>query len=124
MPTPESKVKDAIKAVLKKHGAYFFMPATYGYGKSGVPDIVACVASRFVAVECKTIGNDPTTLQYKNLQAIADTGGLACICDETSYTALDHMLNTLHNSDDTTSFRYYDLRQETILPKRRANRKT
>jgi len=117
--TPESKVKDAIKTVLTKHGAYFFMPATYGYGKSGVPDLVACVDSRFVGVECKTVGNDPTALQLKNLYAIANTGGVACICDETSYSAFDALLQSLitHTKLNTN---FYDLRQKSLTSKRRS----
>ena len=57
---------------------------TGGYGKSGVPDIVACVNGRFVGVECKANGNKATELQKKNLQAIADNCGVALIVDEAS----------------------------------------
>ena len=46
--TPEAKVKKKVAAVLKEFGAYYFYPATGGYGKSGVPDIVVIVA-RFLA---------------------------------------------------------------------------
>ena len=38
--TPESKVKKKIVEQLKELGCYYFFPATGGYGKSGVPDIV------------------------------------------------------------------------------------
>ena len=41
--TPEGKVKKKIVAYLKEIGAYYFFPATGGYGKSGVPDIVGCL---------------------------------------------------------------------------------
>ena len=38
---PEGKVKAIIKAWLKSLAhCWFFMPATHGYGVSGVPDIV------------------------------------------------------------------------------------
>jgi hypothetical protein len=40
--TPEAKVKKTAVKHLKDIGAYYFFPATGGYGKSGVPDIVAC----------------------------------------------------------------------------------
>ena len=40
--TPEAKVKRVITNQLKALGAYYFYPATGGYGKSGVPDIVGC----------------------------------------------------------------------------------
>ena len=82
MTTPEKKVKDKVKAFLKDQGAYFFMPATGGYGKSGVPDIVACLNGRFIGVECKANGNQPTALQRKNLAEITGAGGIAFVVDE------------------------------------------
>ena len=41
--TPEAKVKRVVTKHLKSVGAYYFFPATGGYGKSGVPDIVGCL---------------------------------------------------------------------------------
>jgi hypothetical protein len=35
--TPEAKVKRVITNQLKALGAYYFYPATGGYGRSGVP---------------------------------------------------------------------------------------
>lgn len=84
MMTPEARVKKSVKEILSKYNCYCFLPATGGYGKSGVPDIVACINGRFVGIECKANGGKPTKLQLKNLQQIADTGGLAFVVDETS----------------------------------------
>ena len=55
--TPEKRVKTKVEAVLKNEGAYYFFPATHGYGRSGVPDIIACVNGCFLASECKAGGN-------------------------------------------------------------------
>lgn len=82
MSTPEKKVKDKVKAILRAEDVYFFMPATYGYGTSGVPDIVACLDGTFVGIECKAGGNKPTQLQMTNLMRIAETGGIAFVVDE------------------------------------------
>ena len=38
--TPEAKVKEKVKKALKNMGAYYAMPATGGYGSSGVPDFL------------------------------------------------------------------------------------
>jgi hypothetical protein len=43
--TPEKKVKQKVAKLLKEAGAYYFFPATGGYGRSGVPDIVGCLGS-------------------------------------------------------------------------------
>ena len=40
--TPEAKVKKVVAQQLREIKAYYFYPATGGYGKSGVPDIVGC----------------------------------------------------------------------------------
>ena len=75
--TPEGKVKKEVIAYLNERGAYFFMPVTGGYGRSGVPDIVACLNGKFVGIECKAGANQPTALQVKNLKAIRSAGGLS-----------------------------------------------
>ena len=80
--TPESKVKDKIVKILKKHGVYYFFPATHGYGRSGVPDIIACYRGQFVAIECKAGDNKPTALQQRELKNIMTAGGHAFVANE------------------------------------------
>lgn len=82
MATPEKKVKDKVKKLLGEYGAYYFMPTTGGYGKSGVPDIVACLRGKFIGIECKANGGKPTALQEKNLADIMSVGGFAVLVDE------------------------------------------
>lgn len=80
--TPEAKVKKKVVAVLKQHDAYFFYPVTGGYGRSGVPDIIACYNGRFIGIECKAGTNKPTPLQEKNLTDISNNGGIAVVVNE------------------------------------------
>jgi len=75
--TPEKKVKTKVTKILKELGAYYCMPATGGYGASGVPDIIACYKGRFIGIECKANGNKPTALQQKHLREISIGGGVA-----------------------------------------------
>lgn len=82
MATPEKKVKDKVKKVLEKVGCYYFFPATGGFGKSGVPDIVICFKGHFVAIECKAGGNKPTALQELNLSQIKQNGGHSIVVNE------------------------------------------
>lgn len=85
MATPENRVKDRVRKILGKYPqAYRFMPATHGYGSSGVPDIVACISGKFIGVECKAVGNKPTALQMKNLNSIVEAGGYAFVVDDSS----------------------------------------
>ena len=80
--TPEKKVKDKVVKILKEHGVYYFFPATYGMGRSGVPDIICCVNGRFLGIECKAGDNKPTALQQRELKAIADAGGSSLVVNE------------------------------------------
>jgi Holliday junction resolvase len=68
--TPEKKVKQRVVAQLKELGAYYFYPATGGYGSSGLPDVVCCLDGRFIGIECKAGKGKTTALQDKNLREI------------------------------------------------------
>lgn len=87
--TPEKKVKIQVKKVLDKIGCYHFMPATGGYGASGVPDIVACYKGKFIGIECKANGNKPTKLQLKHLNDITLAGGMSLVIDENNISYLE-----------------------------------
>ena len=95
MSTPEAKVKAKVVKTLKAYGAYYFFPATHGYGRSGVPDIVCCYEGRFIAIECKAGKNTVTELQRRELDAIHAAGGKAYIINEdnldTIRVALENM---------------------------------
>lgn len=112
MPTPESKVKARVKAILGKYGGYMFMPVTGGYGKSGVPDIVGCLGGKFIAIECKANGGIPTALQLKNLRAIAAAGGHAFVIDETSIGVFILIMDQV--LDGTSKPQVYDLSDYSI----------
>jgi hypothetical protein len=95
MTTPEKKVKIKVKSILDKVGAYHCMPATGGYGASGVPDIIACYKGNFIGIECKANGNKPTALQNKHLYNIKKAQGYSMVIDETDIDALELFLETL-----------------------------
>lgn len=93
--TPEKKVKDKVKALLTSEGVYFFMPATHGFGRSGVPDIVACVNGLFLAIETKAGGNKPTALQIREIETIRRNNGVAVVVDETNWDMVRDMVRRL-----------------------------
>ena len=80
--TPEAKVKEKIKKILKEHGVYYAMPMGTGYGNSGVPDFLCCVGGQFVAIEAKAGKGIPTALQEKNLRDIKVSGGYSWVVNE------------------------------------------
>jgi hypothetical protein len=87
--TPEKKVKQNVVSVLTELDAYYFYPATGGYGRSGIPDIVACLGGRFIGIECKAGNKKPTPLQARELQAVKDSGGIAIYYSEPAMNKQD-----------------------------------
>jgi hypothetical protein len=71
MKSPEGYEKDKICKYLDSIEAWYFRPYMAGYGKSGVPDIVACIPVQlnlmcrgiFVGIEVKRPGAKPTPVQ-------------------------------------------------------------
>ena len=92
--TPEKKVKEKVKKILKELSCYYCMPSTSGYGSSGVPDIIACYQGRFIGIECKANGNKPTDLQQKNLIDILNSLGQSLVIDENNIDMLKLFIQT------------------------------
>ena len=93
--TPEKVVKDKVVGILKNEGAYYFFPATHGYGRSGVPDIVACVNGHFLAIECKTVKGKVSDLQARELQRIRHVNGVAVVVNEENWDMLPELIRKL-----------------------------
>lgn len=76
--TPEGKVKAKLDKMLKEFepDLWFFAPQSGIYGRSGVPDRIACYYGRFYGIECKA-GNTRqlTDLQVATMQKILGAGG-------------------------------------------------
>ena len=88
MATPESNVKKRVKKILDDFGAYHFSPMMDGYGRSGVPDIIACYKGKFIGIECKSGDNKPTLLQLRNIDDIKRNQGLAIVINEDNIESL------------------------------------
>jgi hypothetical protein len=82
--TPEGKVKDAVKKVLKKHGVWYFMPMQNGFGVVGIPDFICCFHGIFLGVETKAPGKREQTTpnQDRVLREIKEHGGYTIVVDD------------------------------------------
>lgn len=92
--TPEGRVKEAVKKVLKARGIWFFMPMQNGFGVVGIPDFICCWKGQFLAIETKAPGKkaDTTPNQERKIQEIKDHGGWALVVDDAKQ--LIEFLNT------------------------------
>lgn len=105
--TPEAKVKAKVKKVLDKHKVYYFMPATGGYGRAGVPDIICCFDGLFLGLEIKSGDNKPTALQNREIDRIFEAGGKAYVINEDAVDELDEWI-TLRRSNKKNTIRYIE----------------
>lgn len=60
--TPEGKVKEKVKRLLKKYDCYQFWPVQTGYGAPTL-DCIACANGYFIGIETKAPGKHPTPRQ-------------------------------------------------------------
>ena len=95
MATPEKAVKAKVKAVLDSEGVYYFMPPANGFGRSGVPDIVACVNGLFLAIETKAGTNKPTALQVREIETIRRNNGVAVVVNEENWDMVRELVKKL-----------------------------
>jgi hypothetical protein len=82
--TPETRIKNAVKAFLKARGVWYCSPVTGGFGMQGLPDILCCWNGFFVGIETKAPGqrSNTTALQKAQLRMITDAEGVAVVIDD------------------------------------------
>lgn len=92
--TPEKKVKRKVTTLLRRYGLWYFFPGNNGFGKSGIPDIIAIVGGEFVGIECKADrSKKPTQLQYLCGLEIQKAGGSwLLVCDDESICELEEKI--------------------------------
>lgn len=91
----EKDVKKEIKKILQSKGAYEFSAMMNGFGRAGVPDIIACYKGYFIAIEAKYGKNTTTLAQDHELQAIKNSGGISMVINETNLQELRNVLDQL-----------------------------
>ena len=90
--TPEGEIKDQVRKVLDEMGAYYFFPAANGYGRTGIPDIIACVGGHFIGIECKAGSKQPTALQQRELDNIEKAEGTGILVNADNINILKDIL--------------------------------
>lgn len=104
--TPEGKVKQKVKEVLKRYrGIYFDMPVPGGFGKPTL-DFVGCYNSFYFAIETKAAGKEPTIRQRQTIKEMREAGGAVFVItgevDEAGFLSLigwleEHKVPTDHD---------------------------
>lgn len=95
--TPEGRVKDRVKVLLKEHGAYFHMPVQNGMG-SPTLDFVGCFRGWFFAIETKAGDKQPTARQELTAKEMREAGAAVFLVNDVS--GLDELEAWLERYDD------------------------
>jgi hypothetical protein len=93
MPTPEGKVKDKVKKVLKAFAAYWHCPVQNGMGSPAL-DFHGCYKGLAFFIETKAGSKQPTPRQETTIEGIQQSGGKVFVINEVSGTSeLEDWLN-------------------------------
>jgi len=102
--TPEGLVKKKVKKLLDTLDVYYFMPVSNGMGVMGIFDIVCCVNSIFVGIECKADGKKkPTLLQTRNAGRAFRAGAVVFLAHIDNLTDLEDTLRKIKEETHGTS---------------------
>jgi hypothetical protein len=93
--TPEGRVKDKVKRLLKKHGAYQFWPVQMGYGAATL-DCLGCHNGHFFGIETKAPGKKPTPRQRLTMDDMREANGAVFVIGErgshdSGYSGMDKL---------------------------------
>lgn len=75
--TPHGQLCADICTFLKEHEIYYVRTNSHGYGRKGIPDILACYQGKFVAIEAKVGKDHLTPWQERELVSVRTAGGIA-----------------------------------------------
>jgi hypothetical protein len=80
--TPEGRVKNQVRKVLKKYPHWGFWPVQMGFGRTAL-DYIGCIGGKFFAIETKANGAEPTDLQRSTMIAMIKAGGKVFLIQST-----------------------------------------
>lgn len=81
MATPEGKVKDRVKKILKEYGVYWHCPVMNGMGAPGL-DFHCCYKGLAMFIETKAGNKQPTPRQETTIGELEKAGGVVFIINE------------------------------------------
>lgn len=76
--TPEGRVKEKVKKLLREHDTYWHMPVQNGMG-SPTLDFICCHRGKYLAIETKAPGGKPTERQMRTIKEIMDSDGMVFV---------------------------------------------
>jgi len=97
----EKLFENKIKKYLKDNGCWFIKYFANRMTKSGVPDILACVNSYFLAIEVKASNGRPSELQFYHREQIRNCNGISIILYPDQFEDFKILINDLINKPES-----------------------
>lgn len=96
MPNETSLIRSKIRPYLESLGARVYKIHGNAFQEAGTPDLLCCLAGRFIGLEVKKRGNKPTYIQEASLRTIRKAGGIAGVIYTDTYKQdIDNLLMPL-----------------------------
>ena len=91
----ENKIKFYIKKIGGWEIKYWSGGSISGkkFTRDGVPDILACVRGRFIAIEVKAQDGKPSALQIDTIEELRAAGAIAVVAYPSAWKLLTEILN-------------------------------
>jgi hypothetical protein len=80
----EADVKREVKRILDRIGAFYFMPPSGAFGRTGISDFIGVHRGKFFAIETKFGRNSATTMQLRFGMNVQTHGGVFMVVNETN----------------------------------------
>jgi hypothetical protein len=80
----EADVKRAVKRILDRIGAFYFMPPSGAFGRTGISDFIGVHRGKFFAIETKFGRNPVTAMQMRFGMNVQTHGGVFMVVNETN----------------------------------------
>ena len=95
MPGQEKLFENKIKKFLTEQDVWFVKFFANNFTRSGIPDILACVNGRFVAIEVKSDKGKPSVLQLRQVELIKKSNGIALILYPKDFEQFKNLITEL-----------------------------
>lgn len=96
----EKVFENEIKKFLEKlPNTWYFKVWSGPYSKSGIPDIIACINGKFVAIEVKAENGHASDLQKRNIRLINQCNGIGYIVYPRDFERIKIDLNRISEEE-------------------------
>lgn len=112
----EKRFEEKVKKYLHERGHYHVKYFANRNTKAGIPDILACVRGRFVAIEVKASAGKPSELQLYNIRNIRQAGGIAIVLYPERFDDFKRLITDIETGkyQDWKQYRFDNVKQSYI----------